>query len=140
MENLKCFAANRRLTIMFDLHGVSERMPELIKPMMKTFRHDGHYVIICSGPDTQKILRELKDLGYQQNHHYDAVISVVDYLRNNRGVVFTYDEKGDPWTDDETWFKSKGWIAADFGVDIVIDDSLQYKENMPENVMFWHMR
>jgi hypothetical protein len=125
-----------KLRIMFDLHGVSEEMPELIKPMMKTFRNQGHVVIICSGSPTSKLIKELFELGYKPEHHYDHVVSVVDYLRN-QGVVFTYDEKGDPWTDDETWFRSKGQIAKELEVNLVIDDTERYREYMPEGIKFW---
>ena len=131
-----CDASKRKLTIMFDLHGVSNKMPELIKPMMKTMRACGHTVIICSGPTMSKIDLELAALGYSIHHHYDFVVSVVDFLADN-GVKFRYDEKGNPWTDDDTWFCSKGMIAAKFNVDIVIDDSPEYQLYMPENVAFW---
>ena len=137
---IECTASSRKMNIMFDLHGVSETMPDLIKPMMKTFRHDGHKIIICSGPTMNRIIEELEALRYVLGHHYDQVISVVDYLQDVKGVTFEFDEKGRPWTDDETWFRSKGWIAADYNVDIVIDDTPQYKDNMPSNVMFWLMR
>ena len=132
-----CEASKRKLTIMFDLHGVANRMPELVKPMMKTFKACGHKVIICSGPTTNKILDELYHLGYESGKHYDNVVSVVDYLADVKHIKFEYDEKGDPWTDDETWFKSKGWIAKSICADIVIDDSKGYKDNMPVNVAFW---
>ena len=132
-----CEASKKKLTIMFDLHGVANRMPDLIKPMMKTFRACGHKVVICSGPSTNKILDELYLLGYESGKHYDTLVSVVDYLADVKRVKFEYDKKGDPWTDDETWFKSKGHIAKEIKADIVIDDSPQYKGNMPENVAFW---
>lgn len=131
-----CEASKKKLTIMFDLHGVANKMPELIKPMMKTMRACGHTVIICSGPTMSLIDKELEALSYSIHHHYDYIVSVVDFL-SEEGVIFSYDAKGDPWTDDATWFASKGLIADRHNVNIVIDDSPQYKDYMSENVAFW---
>lgn len=131
-----CEASKKKLTIMFDLHGVANKMPELIKPMMKTMRACGHTVIICSGPTMSQIDKELESLDYSIHHHYDYIVSVVDFL-SEEGIIFSYDKKGDPWTANDTWFASKGLIADRHDVDIVIDDSPQYKEYMSEKVAFW---
>lgn len=135
-----CEASKKKLTIMFDLHGVANKRPDFIKPMMKTFRACGHKVIICSGPTISIILDELNELGYESGHHYDDVISVVDYLAGVRGVKFTYDKRGNPWCEPKVWFQSKGFIAFDNGVDVVIDDSPEYEEHMPKGTAFWLWR
>ena len=123
------------LRIMFDLHGVIESFPEIYKPLMKTMRDSGHYVIICSGPRMSKIMNELEVLGYIQDVHYDKVISIEDYL-SSQGIIFKYDNRGNPWTDDKIWFCSKGQIAKIFNVNLVIDNSIQYKDCMPDGVQF----
>jgi hypothetical protein len=44
-----------------------------------------------------------------------------------KGVEFTYDEKGTPWCDEETWWDSKARMCKTFEIDYLIDDSLKYK-------------
>jgi hypothetical protein len=130
------FTVKKKMNIMFDLHGVIGEYPDLFKPFMKSLRILDHKVFVCSGPTLPKIKQELEDLGYRRGWHYDEVISVVDYLVAN-GTEFEYDEKGDPWTDDETWFKSKGEIAKLNNIHIMIDDSEKYKQFVDKETLFF---
>ena len=129
----------RKMKVMFDLHGVIGEHPELFKPFMKTLRNSGHEVYICSGPTKVKILQELLDLGYYEDRHFDKVISVVDFLKD-QGAHFDYDCYGNPWTDDDTWWRSKGKIAELNEIDLMIDDSEQYHEHILGNTKFLLMK
>lgn len=129
----------RKLKVMFDLHGVIESQPEIFKPLMKTMRLAGHKVYVCSGPHLNRIEDELKALGYLHNHHFDEIISVADYLVE-QGTVFSYDEKGNPWTDDKTWWCSKGRICKAFGIDLVIDDHEEYLTCLEPPTIFLAMK
>lgn len=124
---------------MFDLHGVLENAPHVYQPLMQTMRACGHYVIVCSGPTISQIYLELDKLGYKKGEHYDLVISVIDFLQS-QGVEFETDEKGNLWTSDEIWWKSKGDIARLHNIDIAIDDSEEYKANMSLGVTFLLMK
>lgn len=124
---------------MFDLHGVIETYPVIFKPFMESLKLAGHKIFICSGPVPKKIRKELDDLGYIKGQHYDYMISVVDYLIGE-GHKILYDENGDPWVDDKLWWSTKGDIAKLAHIDIVIDDRLEYKGNMPPGILFLQVR
>ena len=124
------------LVFMFDLHGVLDRMPEVLRPMLGTLKSCGHKVIICSGPALPAIERELASLGYVPGVHHDLVLSVVDHLKEG-GAQFRYDERGNPWTDDLLWDRAKGELAAREGVNIVVDDTPRYEAWMPRGVAVW---
>ena len=67
--------------------------------------------------------------------HYNAVFSIVDYLMS-KGVEMEERKPGHWWASDKDWWGSKGAIAAEEEIDIVIDDSPQYEEYMPEGTTF----
>lgn len=128
------------LNFLFDYHGVLEKYPLLFRPMLKSLRCTGHKVYIASGSMFDKLSGELKDSGYKRNVHYDLAISVPIYLMLKGGVEITFDEKWEPWTDDETWWKSKSKICEEYKIDIMIDDSEQYFKYLNENVAFFHLK
>jgi beta-xylosidase len=49
-----------------------------------------------------------------------------DY-HTTKGTEITYDEKGNPWMDKETWEKTKGEYCKNAGISLHIDDSDMYQ-------------
>lgn len=122
----------------FDIHGTIAKDPEIFKPMMEAFLKCGIHVYVISGPPAGIILKELDKLGYECNKHYHTIHSVVDYIKNHTGTIMTQDEKGNWWCDEEIWWHSKGWICNKYSIDMIVDNDIRYKDNMPSFTTFVH--
>jgi hypothetical protein len=112
--------------ISFDLHGILNKYPEILKPLLEMLSKD-NVVLVVSGPPEDDILKELSKLGYQHSVHYDNIISVTDYIKE-KGIWMWKDKYGNLWCDDESWWSSKSEICEDYGIDILFDDSKKYGE------------
>lgn len=111
--------------IAFDFHGVIEKYPELFKPIMVVMKYAGNEIWIVSGPPRNDIGKKLKDAGYISGIHYDKVVSVVDYLKQNYAKTWQ-DGKGDWWAEDSDWWGSKARICEEYEIGVMIDDSVGY--------------
>lgn len=78
--------------------------------------------IMTGSPITPKLIEELKGYSMSWTH----LFSIADYYKNKPDVEMWYDEQNRPWVSDELWNKAKGQYAAEHGLDLVIDDSLEY--------------
>ena len=128
--------ANRKeeMKIAFDVHGVLADRPDLFKPLLKMFKANNIEVVIMSGPTKSKIAYELNELGYT-NEYYDEIFSVVDYL-DSKCVKMWLDYKNNWWANDKDWWSSKGEMCKLNNIDVLFDDSEQYKFGMPEETLF----
>jgi len=130
----------------FDFHGVIQKYPKLFKPMMADLLEGGNLVSILSGPPKDQILWELEQAGFERGVHFNHVLSIVDWLhfqKDYKDAKFdlTHDDKGRWWTDDDTWWSSKSKICNEFGIDIMVDDKLEYSEYIiDERPMFLHVK
>jgi len=120
------------MKIAFDLHGVLEKNPEQFKALIKFLRSLNVEVVLMSGPPVEHILQELKPLGFNTwdcpwNTHFNAIHSIVDYLRTQIDSVMRQDERGNWWTDDESWWSSKAIMCILNKVDVLIDDNERYQ-------------
>lgn len=124
------------MKFMIDLHGTIDKYPEKFLNLLENIKGiQTNKVYICSGSNSKKIYDELSKIGFEKDRHYDYIISIIDYFRENN-IEIKYDKNGNPWVNDDIWWQSKGNIAKLLDIDIVIDDSIQYKENMPDNIIF----
>jgi len=132
------------MKVAFDVHGTIDDASFISKStmrmMLKIFMDSGLDIYIISGPPEEQIHKELKKLGYIEgtHFHYDNVFSVVDFIRFNTDVKMTQDEKGYWWCDETFWWDSKGIICEKFGIDIMFDNDIRYKKNMPHITKFIH--
>ena len=112
----------------------------LLKPLMEAWINHGERVIIVSGPPEEGIRKELEALGLFEYIHFDVVLSVVDYLKA-KGVPMTEDPPGSNhwWCDGDMWSDAKGAMASEYGIDIVVDDQLEYADAMPVDTDFVHV-
>jgi len=124
-----------QLNIMFDLHGVIGDYPETFKPLMQLLKTSGHKIFICSGPDSKTIKMELDFLDYQENIHYDEIISIYEYLLS-LGVTFEFDERNRPWTNETIWWRSKSEICKTYNIKIMIDDHEEYSKTLSPETTF----
>lgn len=122
-----------------DIHGVLtlDYYREFIKPLMDAWMRHGERVYILSGPPTEQITKELLALGILHGTHYTAAFSIVDTLKA-KGVKMWEKPVGSNhwWCDPVEWNRAKADIAEMLDIDVIIDDSPEYGEHMPEDVSF----
>lgn len=127
------------MIIMCDIHGCLDnpKFRDKFSYLFDDLCLGKNKIIICSGSPEKKMFRELEKLGFLGNIH--EIISIHDYLIS-KGYTFEYDDNGNPWIEDDIWWRSKAWIAEEYSVDIVIDDRIEYAKYMNPKVLFLHVR
>ena len=120
--------------IAVDLHGVLTDDPNEFKQMMTDLKAKGHKIYVMSGPPKIEVEAELEELGYTEKH-FDYVLSVVDYLKEQK-VNMWQDEKLEWWADSSAWWPSKGQMCELYHIDVIFDNSIEYKEFMPDFTAF----
>jgi len=126
------------MKVAFDIHKTLDTKSPAIIKLFNLFSKQDHSIFIISGPPIEQIEREFFNLELDLPLNF-IIISVVDYLKN-KGVIFKQDEKGHWWCDEDIWWASKGWICKQNGIDVIFDDKLQYKKNMPKSTEFIHWK
>lgn len=125
------------MNIGIDLHGTIDSNPTLFLEASKNLIACGDKVYIISGPPLLQIKEELDNLGFKSNEHYNAIISVVNFLQYNR-VKMWQDKKNNWWCDPVIWWKSKARICMMYQIDALIDDKTEYQEHFDKtNTLFW---
>ncbi len=127
---LNCWLASlkevnkKTMKIGFDIHGVCDKAPEFFSLISKLLVDSGNEVIIITGRmESHGAIDEIKKLGIS----YTKFFSIVDY-HINKGTEIKYDDKGNPWIDDDTWNQTKAEICEKEKIDFHIDDSPIYGE------------
>ena len=127
------------MNIAFDFHGVLESYPDKFKPFLNTLRKS-NTVFILSGAPYNQIYKELDEHGYCVGHHYDRIISVVDWLKS-KNIVMKMNENGSWYCDDEIWWSSKAKICKEYNIHMLFDDKIEYKKYILENsTLFLHIK
>lgn len=127
------------MRIAFDFHGVIEKYPEILKPIMTTLNRD-HDIIILSGPPYVQIVEELEATQYKFGKHYTEIISVVDWIKNLGFIPMDKHEDGSWFCEDTVWWASKAKICREYGISVLVDDKLEYKEHIQDNFpLFIHL-
>ena len=124
----------------FDIHGTIGTSPFIFIPIMKTYVSAGIEVCIISGPPEEQIRQELFDLNYFEGIHFnnDGVYSVVDYIKQETNVQMEQNPNGSWYCDEDLWWKTKGSMCDHYNIDMITDNDLRYKGNMPERTTFIH--
>lgn len=119
-------------SIGFDIHGVITRYPSFFADMSSILIHRGHQVHIITGAkQTPERCQRLKDLGVVWTHFF----SIVDYIEST-GVNIRYDEKNQPWIDEELWNKAKAEYCERVGIHYHVDDSDIYGQHFKTTEYF----
>jgi len=126
------------MRIAIDVHGTIDKNPKLFKLMMEIYLSAGIEVYIVSGPPVEEIHKELEKLKFKLDKHFSWIYSVVDYLRSHTTVEMTQDDKGHWWCAEKDWWDSKGMMCKHYNIDVIIDNEIKYKDNMPEKTKFIH--
>lgn len=117
------------MKIAFDVHGVIDKYPNTIYPMIILLHKMGNEICIISGPSKKLIQQDLEKLDFYNKTrigNWVEICSVVDFLKNT-GVHTWEDKNGNVWADDQNWWDSKAKICKRDGIDYIIDDSEKYK-------------
>jgi len=127
------------MKIAFDFHGVLETYPDHFKVILRLLMKE-HTIIVLSGPPLNQILDELEKSGYEKGRHYDQVISVVDWIKD-QGIEMYLNKQGSWYCSDDKWWSSKARICEQEMIEMLFDDSIQYKEYIKDNnPLFLHIK
>lgn len=131
---------NKINKIGIDFHGVLEECKddEYIKELLESLNYFC-FVHVVSGPPLEQLNKELIEAGYEIGKHYISAISTVDYMKS-KNIEMWQDENGDWWTDEDTWWDSKSMICEEYDIDILIDDSIKYKDAFKNKKKFFHYK
>lgn len=103
--------------------------------MLLAFKLRGDVIYILSGPPEVVIREELEQLGYQEGIHYDYLFSMIDQASEDGHEVWEKPE-GQYWCDDDVWWTLKGKCCVEHSIGVLIDDSPEYEEHLPEFTKF----
>lgn len=121
------------MRIAFDIHGTLDKDEGgILRKLVKSLLNTNNIIFIISGSPTEGIKARIGLMGI--NPKDVIVISLVDYLKS-KGVPM-YMKEGTWWCDDKIWWKSKGMICAEYEIDMIFDDKIEYKDHMPKETKF----
>ena len=112
------------MKVAIDVHGTIDRWPVFWIRAISLMKAMGIKVYILSGPEKEKIVGRLVALKVD-TRDLEGVLSVADWIKDQEGAVFWYDERGF-WADDKTWNEAKAYICAVNMIDVLIDDQIEY--------------
>lgn len=125
------------LKMAYDIHGTIEAFPDVFKPIMQAYVAAGMKVCIISGPPQAQIEQELFDMGYFEGVHFnDGVYSVVDFIKNETDIQMEQHSNGNWYCDEKTWWDAKGLMCEVYDIDMITDNDIRYKKNMPAKTAF----
>jgi hypothetical protein len=105
-----------------DYHGIIDKHPKIYGLLSKLVMFFGGRVFIITGHSvTPDFIGDLHDLKMR----YDQILSIIDYHKDH-GIKVRYDEKGDPWIDEEVWNATKADLCELYNIDVHVDDSKIY--------------
>lgn len=110
------------MKIGLDIHGVIDAAPEFFSELTSALINAENEIHILTGATLKD--GKVEKLLYDLNISYSYLFSIVDYNADN-GILIEYID-GQPWMDDVLWDKAKGDYCTEFGIDIMIDDTLRY--------------
>jgi len=114
-----------------DVHGVIDTVPSLFEQLAKNRIKNGDEVHIITGQERAVVEPLVKNLGVPFTHFF----SVVDY-HHEIDTDMWQDDKGTWWMALETWTRTKGDYCTREGIDLMIDNSLEYAGYMPDTCTF----
>ncbi len=123
-------------TFAFDLHGVIDTDPEVLKNLMYYLLSTGANVIVLSGAPETQVAEELRAVGYARGIHYRSILSVVDWLKS-KNVPMRQTDKGHWFTKNEDdWWGSKARMCAEYKIDVLYDDRVKYHKYIDSNAVY----
>ncbi|MBE6445762.1 MAG: hypothetical protein E7019_06940 [Alphaproteobacteria bacterium] len=121
-----------KLKIGLDYHGVVDTRIEYFTLFAKEARKRGHQIYIITGGPKYLVQKKLD----QHNFCYDHIFAIVDYFQAKDQV--SYDANGNFHIAEDLWNKAKGEYCRIAGIDLQIDDSLEYAKWFKTPYCFYH--
>ena len=117
------------MKIGLDLHGVITDMPEFFSRLMLSLSFSGFEIHIITGGSKKKALEELNKLNIREVFNYTHLFSILDYhIEKGTPQTGWNKEYNNPEFDDEVWDRTKADYCRKHKIDLMVDDSLIYKE------------
>lgn len=114
-----------RYKIGLDLHGVITQNPLFFAEISKLFLRNSHELHIITGSDFQK---ETEAIIHSYGVRWTKVFSIIKYHKILNTPI-RYDEKGNPWIEENIWNKAKAEYCKREKIDFHIDDSEKYGQH-----------
>lgn len=115
------------MKVSFDLHGVIDDMPDVMKFIMSAIIDKGGEVHIITGSTTERARQELKSLGFVLNTHYTHLIGLPDFLHSRDKQIIRINQKfGNPEFSDLDWNSAKAQYCSENKINLHFDDTLEY--------------
>jgi len=122
------------MKIGLDVHGVINKFPLEMKEFAQTEISNGNEIHIITGQERNSVESLVKRLEVP----YTGFFSIVDY-HLSIGTQMWKDHKDTWWMDGNPWVRTKGDYCRREGIDLHIDNSLEYAEFMPDTCVFVHL-
>ena len=119
-----------------DFHGVIDRCPDFLSEWAKRMVSEGHEVHIVTGARWSGGMEEiLKGLNFERGVSFTHFFSITDY-HVDKGTDVKFNKKGFPFMDEDVWNRTKGVMAALWGLDAMWDDSPTYGRYFPSTCRY----
>ena len=114
------------LKISFDIHGVMDHLPDVFSFLSKIIVENGAELHVITGSPINVAEKELEKL----NITYTHLFSIPDYHISigtpSDGIHPKYNI---PVIPDDLWDRTKGDYCLKHGINLHIDDTIQYNEH-----------
>jgi hypothetical protein len=117
-----------------DIHGVIDRDYDMFSDMAASWIAKGHEVHIVTGQPKVECYDSVKNVPH--THFF----SIVDHHESIGTPLYTRSDKTGWWMDWNLWIPTKGKYAEEVGLDLHIDDTLEYGKYFPTSCTFIHMK
>lgn len=112
----------RRLKIGIDYHGVIDRNPDYFREFSRELIRRGHEVHVVTGGPCESVTEKLRKIRFC----YTRSFAVLDHYEAE-GLV-SHKKDGGFHVADELWNGAKAEYCQAQGIDLHIDDSLEYRQ------------
>jgi hypothetical protein len=114
---------SKKFKIGLDIHGVIDAMPEFFSFLSHSLVSNGGEVHILTGGNLEEGLKDLEKF----NIAYTHIFSIQEYHRQKQTPTYAkHPRYGFEMVSNEEWDKSKGDYCVKYGIDLHIDDTMEY--------------
>lgn len=117
------------MKIGIDLHGVAFSCPEFFSTIGELLINAGHEVHIITGAIySDELEAKMKKNGLIKGKSYSHFFSIVQH-HIDLGHKVKYDERGNPWMDEDLWNKTKSEYCHENEILLHFDDQSEHLDS-----------